>query len=157
MPRPAYCTQPTVKCQTCALTNYGLDCANNPIPYKVPQTRYTRIMAAYDGFHGSRTVDAVLAQIPRDLQQRLTGRELGMVMSAVNAAYHNGRASHGGLDLCDDAVWLPWGGGTEDGKERGQMIPIDALRAIQISGKRYTMDYDEAAGCCASVPRRLLG
>lgn len=66
-------------------------------------------------------------------------------MSAVNAAYHNGRASHGGIDMCDDCVWMPFGGGVEDGKERGQLIPIEALRRINKTGNRYTLDYTEGA------------
>lgn len=103
------------------------------------------MMAEYKGFAGSRTVEAVLAQIPEDLQRRLTGRELGMVMSAINAAYHNGRASHGGLDLCDDAVWLPWGGGTtEDGKETGQLIPISILRQIKVNRTSRAIPRDPA-------------
>ena len=103
-------------------------------------------MAAYSGHAGPVTVGAILEQIPQELQDRLTGHELGLVMSAVNTAYHNGRASHGGLDLCDDCVWLPFGGGiVEDGKERGQLIPIEALRRIKISGDRYTLDYTESA------------
>jgi hypothetical protein len=30
-PRPAYCVQPAPSCRECSLTNYGLDCMNNPI------------------------------------------------------------------------------------------------------------------------------
>jgi len=138
--RPSYCTQNDGRCATCSLVNYGLDCVNNPIPHKVPQTRHTRMMATYKGFSGPRTVEAVLAQIPEDLQGRLTGRELGMVMTAVNTAYHNGRASHQGIDICDDCVWLPWRGT----KGEGQLIPIAALRAIQITDNHYTLDYTES-------------
>ena len=106
-------------------------------------------MAAYTGHHGHTTIEAVMAQIPPELRDRLTGHELGLVMSVVNDAYHNGRASHGGLDLCDDAVWYPWGGGSSgtgdnpSDHERGQMIPIEALRRIKVNGKRYTLDFTE--------------
>jgi hypothetical protein len=50
--------------------------------------------AHYTGFAGPQTIKAVLAQVPDNLRQRLTGAELGMVMSVANAAYHNeiGRA-----------------------------------------------------------------
>jgi hypothetical protein len=29
--RPDYCTQPSVTCDECSLTNYGKDCRNNPV------------------------------------------------------------------------------------------------------------------------------
>ena len=104
------------------------------------------MMRAYDGFFcGSRTVQAVQDGIPEELVSRLTGRELGLVMSAVNAAYHRGKSSLGGLDLCDDAVWIP-DASTERG---GQLIPLLALRRIQIMehkgslGRTYSMSYEE--------------
>ena len=105
-------------------------------------------MAAYDGHKGPVIMQSVEAQICDELRERLTGREYGLVMSAVNAAYHNGRTSHGGLDLCDDCVWLPWGGNNDD----GQLVPIDALRHIVIGkadamgNSRYTLDYTEGQG-----------
>lgn len=145
--RKAYCTQNKGDCTTCSLVNYGMDCANNPISTKAPkQTRYTRMMEAYGGFSGTRTVEAILSQIPDNLQRQLTGKQLGLVMAAVNKAYHNGRASLHGIDLCDDCVWLPWGGGVDENKkERGQLIPIDVLRHIQIEGDKYILDYTEKA------------
>lgn len=128
--RKAYCTQNNGDCGTCSLVNYGLDCANNPLSTQAPaQTRYTRMMAAYDGFKGGRTVKAVLDQIPDELQRQLTGKQLGMVMSVVNRAYHNGRASLGGVDIQDDCVWLPWGGR----ENKGQLIPIAALKSIKVN------------------------
>ncbi len=104
-------------------------------------------MAAYTGHHGPVTIQAVQDQIPQELKQRLTGHEYGLVMSAVNTAYHNGRASHGGLDLCDDCVWIPWVR-REDGNGEGIMIPIEALRTIELKdgeqGVHYVMDYVES-------------
>ena len=104
-------------------------------------------MAAYTGHHGPVTLKAVRDQIPQELKRRLTGYELGLVMSAVNAAYHNGRASHGGLDLCDDCVWIPWVP-RHDGPDEGALIPIAALRTVKIEdreqGVRYVMDYVES-------------
>jgi hypothetical protein len=94
--RKSYCTQNNGTCSTCSLVNYGMDCSNNPIGNNHPRgTRSSRMMAAYTGHHGPVTVEAVLAQIPVELGQKLTGRQLGLVMSAINAAYHNGRASTG--------------------------------------------------------------
>lgn len=148
-----YCTQNNGDCKTCSLVNYGRDCHNNPIN-KTQKTKKLRgraaAMDAYNGHNGPVTLAAVEDQIPDELRQRLTGREYGLVMSVVNTAYHNGRASHGGLDLCDDCVWLPWGGGTTKDnttRDRGQLIPIAALRTIEVEAtpksRRYTMDYIE--------------
>lgn len=94
--------------------------------------KLARAMAEYDGHAGAATVGHVLSTIPESMQHDLTGRQVGKVMSIRNAAYHEGRASLGGLDLCDDCVWLPWGG--DDGK--GQLVPIAALAAIKIEETR---------------------
>ena len=67
--------------------------------------KYSRMLAAYDGFLGDRTVKAVLAHVPSQLIPSLTGRELGAVMSAINAAYHAGRASTG-AEVEDGAIWI---------------------------------------------------
>jgi len=93
-------------------------------------TKKNNMMKSYTGFAGHATVSAVLEQIHPELFDRLTGRELGLVMTAVNDAYHNGRASMGGVDVIDDCVWIPWGGGgdnTTDTGDSGQLIPIAAL------------------------------
>jgi hypothetical protein len=104
-------------------------------------------MRSYNGHKGNVTINAVMDQIPQELQSILTGKQLGMVMSAVNSAYHNGRASLKGLDLIDDCVWLPWGG------DAGQLVPIAALKSISIDQgprkangldcRNYKMDYEE--------------
>jgi hypothetical protein len=110
------------------------------------------MIANYDGFKGSRTVESIQSQIPDQLWERLTGRELGLVMTAINKAYHNGRGSLGGIDKMDDCVWFPWGGeiktecgvcNTDDpdkcicvdkiGTETGMLIPIDAIKNIKIA------------------------
>ena len=124
------------------------------------------MMKSYEGFKGSRTVESIQSQIPDQLLERLTGMELGIVMTAINKAYHNGRASLGGIDVMDDCVWFPWGGGlktecgvcrTDDpnkcicvdkiGSETGRLIPIDGIKSIKITDKdgnrTYTMDYTE--------------
>ena len=77
------------------------------------------MMAVYNGFRGGETLKAVLAQIPAGLVARLTGAELGAVMSAVNAAYHNGKAA-AGAEAMDNggAVWVNLEGG-------GRMVTMD--------------------------------
>ena len=77
------------------------------------------MMAAYNGFRGGETVKAVLAQIPAGLVARLTGAELGAVMSAVNAAYHNGKSATGAEAMDNGgAVWITRDGG-------GRMVTMD--------------------------------
>ncbi len=78
------------------------------------------MLAAYDGFTGSRTLEAMMNQVPDELWDRLTGRELGLVMSAINAAYHKGKAD-AGAEVVDDCVWVA-----------GKLIPLAAIEAITI-------------------------
>lgn len=40
--RPDYCTQPSVTCDECSLTNYGKDCRNNPVRRGQPRRRLYR-------------------------------------------------------------------------------------------------------------------
>ena len=158
----SYCVQgrkgrwPNRSCIDCALRNYGLDCHNNPVPTQPAPKRlvgWEQAMATYHaggGFCGDATVSAILADVGPELETRLTGHELGLVLLAVARAYHKGRDSNGGVDLCDDCLWLPWGGGqAEDDaqRERGQLVPIAALREIRVSedheSTRYQLDYTE--------------
>ena len=106
--KKSYCTRNNGDCYTCTLVNYGLDCANNPLPSKQPNkgTKESRAMAAYDGFKGGTTVAHIRKLIGKELADRLTGHELGLVMSAVNRAYHEGRASTGAEIIDDNCVWI---------------------------------------------------
>lgn len=90
--KKGYCTQNNGYCQTCSLVNYGLDCRNNPISEIKPKksTPHARMMEAYGGFAGAQTLRAINEQISQELRERLTYREYGLVMKAVNEAYHNG-------------------------------------------------------------------
>ena len=103
----SYCTQNNGDCSTCTLVNYGLDCANNPLPVSSHKgTKNDRAMAAYDGFKGGQTVTHVKKLIGKELADRLTGHELGLVMSAVNRAYHAGKASAGAEMIDSNCVWI---------------------------------------------------
>jgi hypothetical protein len=55
--------------------------------------KWERAMASYAGFAGPVTVSAILDQIPKELQSKLTGHQLGLAMKAVNAAYQNGKVA----------------------------------------------------------------
>ena len=91
--------------------------------------KYKRALSHYNGFKGERTIEHVMSTIPAGLCNRLTGRDVGIVMSIRNAAYYEGRASLGGIDVCDDCVWLPWG--SADGINDGMLVPISILRQIK--------------------------
>lgn len=65
-----------------------------------------RMMQAYDGFRGDQTVRAVKDQIPSELFAQLTGHQLGLIMSAVNQAYHNGKAACGCEIIDGDAIYI---------------------------------------------------
>jgi len=84
------------------------------------------MMAAYNGFAGSRTLEAVMAQVPDELWDRLTGRELGIVMTAINASFHKGKAS-AGAEVVDDCIWVA-----------GKLIPLAAIEAITV---KETVEY----------------
>ena len=125
-----YCTQNNGTCVTCSLTNYGLDCQNNPIATPKPTKRlrgYAATMASYTGHHGPVTIAAVEAQISQVLRDRLTGHEYGLAMSAVNAAYHDGRSAAGAELIDDDAVAVD-----------GRLYPLGLLRKLTWDNPRIT-------------------
>jgi hypothetical protein len=102
-----YCTQNNGDCFTCSLVNYGMDCANNPISTKpITGTKMVRALAAYDGHKGEQTVNHIKELIGPELAGRLTGKEYGLVMSAVNRAYQEGKASTGAEMIDDNAVFI---------------------------------------------------
>lgn len=113
MAKKSYCTQNNGDCITCSLVNYGLDCANNPVEgmAPIPQlsrkgTKMDRAMAAFDGHKGAQTVCHIKEIIGNELSQLLTGKQYGLVMSAVNRAYHEGRASTGAEVVDGDYLWV---------------------------------------------------
>jgi hypothetical protein len=106
--KKSYCTQNNGKCETCSLVNYGLDCGNNPISVSNPRkgTKADRALKAYDGFKGGATVDHIKKLVGKELAERLTGHELGLVMSAVNRAYQEGKASAGAEMIDSNCVYI---------------------------------------------------
>jgi len=106
--KPDYCEQNDGKCELCALVNYGRDCRNNPIPVLPPKKLRGRAAAeaAYDGFHGRITMEAVEAFVGAELHKRLTGREYGLALSAVNTAFHAGKKAQGAEVVDGDYVWV---------------------------------------------------
>lgn len=68
------------------------------------------MMNTYKGFKGTQTVGEILKQIPDNLLKSLTGKELGLMMNAINTAYHNGKAFMGSEVIdgnkSEGAVWI---------------------------------------------------
>lgn len=61
------------------------------------------MLVAYDGFRGPQTM-AHVSRLVGDIPG-LTGKQLGMAMSAVNRAYHEGKASMG-AEVDGDFVYI---------------------------------------------------
>ena len=68
--------------------------------------KYERAMAEYEGHKGSVSVQAVWEQIPADIREQLTGKQLGVVMNLINNAYHKGKADAGAEKVDVDCVWV---------------------------------------------------
>lgn len=136
--KKSYCTQNNGNCETCSLVSYVLDCGNNPIQ-QAPRkgTKADRALAAFDGFKGGATVDHIKKLVGKELADKLTGHELGLVMSAVNRAYQEGKASAGAEMIDSNCVYIngldraiEW---TEVGTEYEQVPFIE-----EICGRRST-------------------
>jgi hypothetical protein len=106
--KKSYCKQNNGDCATCSLVNYGLDCANNPINFTISRTgtKNDRALAVYDGHKGPQTVSHIKEFIGPELAKVLTGKEYGLVMSAVNRAYHAGKASTGAEMIDSSTVFI---------------------------------------------------
>ena len=92
-------------------------------------TKESRAMAAYDGFKGGATVEHVRKLVGKELAERLTGHEFGLVMSAVNRAYHEGRASTGAEMIDANCVWI-------NGIDRG-------IEWIEVGAEYETQEFEE--------------
>lgn len=68
--------------------------------------KISRAVELYNGFKGAQTIDAVVAGVPEELIERLTAKELSVVMQAVNSAYHRGRKSTGAEMIDNNAVYI---------------------------------------------------
>ena len=130
MTTPKYCTRTPrpQDCAGCSQVNYGLDCANNPIPYKpVINTKRARALAEFNGHKGSATI----AHLERNIEsvypnayRDLTGIQYGQLMNVANASYHDGRAS-AGAEVEADCLTL----------SGCPLIPLDLLRSIHVRAR----------------------
>lgn len=61
---------------------------------------------ARGGFPGPMVVAAVRDHLLPELYAELTGRQIGIVMVACNAAFHKGKKAAGAEMIDTDAVWI---------------------------------------------------
>lgn len=83
------------------------------------ERKIRRAKRLYEGFKGSETMAAVFGQIPDDLIQELTAKQIAAVAELINAAYHKGRASTGAEMVEDNAVYVDSLGKIIEWKEEG--------------------------------------
>lgn len=55
--------------------------------------KLNRALQTYSGFKGSVTVSHIMSTIPCDLQNKITGNQLGAVMDVRNNAYQEGKTA----------------------------------------------------------------
>lgn len=71
--------------------------------------KYNRMIGTYrslGGFCGDKTVANIIKDIPDELMTQLTAKQLGIIMRAISAAYHKGRASTGAELLDTGLVYI---------------------------------------------------
>jgi hypothetical protein len=71
--------------------------------------KHSRALAEFrarGGFPGPMVVAAVREHLPPELFAELTGRQIGIVMAACNAAFHKGKQAAGAEMIDTDAVWI---------------------------------------------------
>lgn len=117
--KPAYCTQPDVaECVYCSLVNYGLDCANNPIPGYGQISEPTKRQQVYDYLRLAAYVPSAIEPHLDALDQaglidQLSVEQLVTICRLMQSAYSHGRSSTGAEMIDNDAVWLDGIGGLE--------------------------------------------
>ena len=83
--------------------------------------KQANIEKAYTGFSGPDTFESVKSFIPEELNNRLTGMEIGLVMNAINNAYHAGKQSCGCEIVNGDCIWID---------QIQKLVPIDEIEKI---------------------------
>lgn len=63
------------------------------------------MLKSFNGHTGAETLSHIKELLGNDLNH-LSGKDLGLVMSAINRAYHEGRASTGAEMIDSNAVWI---------------------------------------------------
>jgi hypothetical protein len=114
--KPNYCTTNCESCSSCNLTNYGLDCENNPIlaEYAEP-SKYQRVVNALreKNYVPSAITPHLDALGSAGLIDALTMEQLVQIVIIAQTAYRNGQQSTGAELIDNDAIWINGIGGLE--------------------------------------------
>jgi len=104
----SYCTQNNNDCATCSLVNYGLDCANNPLPQVIQlQTEYyDRVKALTNISRFHRTFETIWDGIPEILKEQLSPDQLSLVVDTKAQSFADGKASAGAEMIDSNCVWI---------------------------------------------------
>jgi predicted GH43/DUF377 family glycosyl hydrolase len=57
-------------------------------------------------FKGTSTIAAIMEQVPEQLINNLSSKDLAVVIEAINKAYHKGRVSTGAEMIDTNCVWI---------------------------------------------------
>lgn len=68
--------------------------------------KLNRAHEEYTGFKGAETYTTVEKQLPEELIEKLTGKQLALVMQAISKAYQSGKASAGAEMIDNNAVYI---------------------------------------------------
>ena len=96
-----------------------------------------RAIETYTGFKGGATLSAITDQVPEELIERLTGKEIALVMQAINEAYQKGKASTGAEMIDNNAVYINNLGKVIEWEEEGAEWERQEVKDLSTySGKR---------------------
>lgn len=65
-----------------------------------------RALDNYKGFKGESTIRSITERVPDELIEKLTARQIALVMEAINKAYNDGKASAGAEMIDNNAVYI---------------------------------------------------
>ncbi len=104
---------------------------------KKHQIKMNRAIETYTGFKGGATLSAITDQVPEELIERLTGKEIALVMQAINEAYQKGKASTGAEMIDNNAVYINNLGKVIEWEEEGAEWERQEVKDLSTySGKR---------------------
>jgi hypothetical protein len=114
--KPNYCTNLCESCSGCNLTNYGLDCENNPIQAEyVEPSKYQQVIDLLRAkcYVPSTITPHLDALESAGLIDALTVEQLVQIVIIAQTAYRNGQQSTGAELIDNDAIWINGIGGLE--------------------------------------------
>lgn len=68
--------------------------------------KMNRALDNYKGFKGESTINAITERVPDELIEKLTARQIALVMSTISKAYNDGKTSAGAEMIDNNAVYI---------------------------------------------------